>query len=65
MLNTLREEEEQAREVSVSATALAQVLRVAWGFIRLEEAQGGEGYAARLWRSEHDSLRKVGAALKR
>lgn len=65
MVNTLREEEEQAREVSVSATALAQVLRVAWDFMRLEDAQGGEGYAASLWRLEHDALRKVGDALKR
>lgn len=65
MLNNLRDEEELAREVSVSAAALEQVLRVAWGFMRLEDAQGGEGYAASLWQSEHEALRKVGEALKR
>jgi uncharacterized protein with von Willebrand factor type A (vWA) domain len=65
MLNNLRDEEEQAREVSVSAAALEQVLRVAWGFMRVEDAQGGEGYAANLWQSEHEALRKVGEALKR
>ena len=41
MLTNLREEEAQAREVTVSATALAQVLRVAGDYMRIENVQGG------------------------
>ncbi|WP_182058650.1 DUF1380 family protein [Pantoea sp. ME81] len=60
MLNTLREEEEQVHEVSVSAIALAQVLRVALDFMRLEDAPAGEGYAASQWRSEQMLSEKSG-----
>lgn len=64
MLTNLREDEAQAREVTVSASALAQVLRVAGDFMRLEDAQGGEGAAVRLWPEEHEAIRKVMDALK-
>ncbi|MGK3116339.1 hypothetical protein [Candidatus Pantoea formicae] len=65
MLTHLREEEAQAREVTVSASALAQVLRVAGDYMRLEDAQGGEGTAVRLWPEEHEAIRTVIAALER
>ncbi|WP_062748573.1 DUF1380 family protein [Erwinia persicina] len=65
MLTNLREDEAQAREVTVSAAALAQVLRVAGDYMRLEDAQGGEGAAARLWPDEHEAIRTVMAALEK
>ncbi|WP_414057579.1 hypothetical protein [Pantoea dispersa] len=65
MLTNLREEEAQAREVTVSATALAQVLRVAGDYMRLEDVQGGEGKAKRLWPQEHEAIRAMMDALER
>ena len=64
MLNNLRDEEEQAREVSVPVVALTQVLRVAGDFMRLEDAQNGEGNAKRFFPQELESIRKVMDALK-
>lgn len=60
----LREEEEQSREVSVPAAALAQVLRVAGDYMRLEDAQGGEGRSRVLWPQECEAIRRVRDALK-
>jgi len=65
MLTNLREEEAQAREVTVSATALAQVLRVAGDYMRLEDVQGGEGTAKRLWPQEHEAIRAMMDALEK
>ncbi|HBH6890660.1 TPA: DUF1380 family protein [Serratia marcescens] len=65
MLANLREEEAQTREVTVSATALAQVLRVAGDYMRLEDVQGGEGAAKRLWPQEHEAIRAMMDALER
>jgi len=65
MLTSLREEEALAREVTVSATALAQVLRVAGDYMRLEDVQGGEGTAKRLWPQEHEAIRAIMYALER
>lgn len=59
MLTTLREEE-AAREVTVSASALAQVLRVAGDYIRLED-----GTAVCLSPEEHEAIRTVMVALKK
>lgn len=64
MLAHLREEEAQEREVTVSATALVQVLRVAGDFMRLDDAQGGEGSALRLWPHENAAIKKMLDALK-
>lgn len=65
MLTNLREEEAQAREVTVSATALAQVLRVAGDYMRLGDVQGGEKTAKRLWPLEYEAIRTVMAALEK
>ncbi|MBZ6391791.1 MAG: DUF1380 domain-containing protein [Pantoea dispersa] len=65
MLANLREEEAQPREVTVSAPALAQVLRVAGDYMRLEDVQGGEGKAKRLWPQEHEAIRAMMDALER
>lgn len=65
MLTNLREEEAQAREVTVSATALAQVLRVAGDYMRIEDVQGGEGTAKRVWPQENEAIRTVMAALEK
>lgn len=64
MLVNLREEDELAREVTVSAAALAQVLRVAGDYMRLEDAQGGEGAASRLWPKENEAIRAIMAAME-
>lgn len=63
MLTNLREEEALARKVTVSATMLAQVLRVAGDYMRLEDAQGGEGTAVRLWPQENEAIRTLMAEL--
>lgn len=65
MLTNLREEDAQAREVTVSAAALAQVLRVAGDYMRLEDAQGGEGTAVRRWPQEHEAIMTVMSALEK
>lgn len=63
MLGNLREEEAQTRDVTVPATALAQVLRVAGDYMRLEDVQGGEGMAKRRWPQENEAIRTVMVAL--
>lgn len=64
VLDNIREQERQAREVTVPAAALEIALRVAWDFMRLEDAQSGEGAAARLYPHETQALFHVSAALR-
>lgn len=64
VLDSIREEERQAREATVPAAALEIALRVAWDFMRLEDAQSGEGAAARLYPDETKALLRVSAALR-
>jgi len=64
VLDNIREEERQAREATVPAAALEIALRVAWDFMRLEDAQSGEGAAARLYPQETQALLRVSAALR-
>lgn len=61
---SLLDEAEQAREATVPAAALEIALRVAWSFMRLEDAQSGEGAAARLYPHETQALLRVSAALR-
>lgn len=65
MLINLREAYAQAREVTVPATALAQVLRVADDYMRLEDMHSGEGSAKRRWPQENEAIRAVMAALEK
>lgn len=64
VLDNIREEERHAREATVPAAALEIALRVAWDFMRLEDAQSGEGAAARLYPDETKALLRVSAALR-
>ncbi|WP_353614495.1 DUF1380 family protein [Mangrovibacter phragmitis] len=64
VLDNIGEEEKQAREATVPAAALEIALRVAWDFMRLEDAQSGKGAAARLYPHETQALLRVSAALK-
>ncbi|WP_256853693.1 DUF1380 family protein [Pantoea sp. Fr+CA_20] len=64
VLDNIREEERHAREATVPAAALEIALRVAWDFMRLEDAQSGEGAAARLYQDETQALLRVSAALR-
>ncbi|WP_367144391.1 DUF1380 family protein [Pantoea stewartii] len=64
VLDSIREEERQAREATVPAAALEIALRVAWDFMRLEDAQSGEGAAARMYPQETQALLRVSAALR-
>ncbi|MBW1215784.1 DUF1380 family protein [Pantoea allii] len=61
----MRDEKEQAREVTLPATAAETVVSLAWEFMRLHDAQSGEeGAAARLYPAQAEALRRVGAALE-
>lgn len=53
VLDNIREEERQAREVTVPAAALEIALRVAWDFMRLKDAQSGEGRPRGCIRTKH------------
>ncbi|WP_028715625.1 DUF1380 family protein [Pantoea ananatis] len=65
VLDNIREEERQAREVTLPATAAETVVQLAWEFMRLHDAQSGEeGAAARLYPAQAEALRRVGAALE-
>ncbi|WP_210510780.1 hypothetical protein [Pantoea ananatis] len=65
VLDSIREEERQAREVTLPATAAETVVQLAWEFMRLHDAQSGEeGAAARLYPAQAEALRRVGAALE-
>ncbi|WP_231647171.1 antirestriction protein [Pantoea sp. BL1] len=45
-------------EAAAIFAALAQVLRVAGDYLRLEDAQGGEGSALSLWPHENAAMKK-------
>lgn len=64
LVNNLREEEEQARQVTVPAAALGKALRLAGEFLRLTDIEGGEGAAARLFRDEIAAIEQVRKALE-
>lgn len=63
VLANIREEEKQARVATVPAAALRTALKVAWDFMRLADAQNGEGTSARLYPLETATLFKIGALL--
>ena len=63
VLENIREEEEQARLATVPAAALKTALKVAWDFMRLADAQNGEGTSAQLYPLETAALFKIGALL--
>ncbi|MDF7662792.1 DUF1380 family protein [Erwiniaceae bacterium L1_54_6] len=63
LLDNIREQEAQTREVSVPAAALEKVLRVAGDYMRREDAEGGEGSAVRRWPYENAAIRVAQAAL--
>ena len=65
MLTNLREEDAQAREVTVSAAALQKVMSLAGELLRLTDAEGGEGAAQRLYREEAAALQRVREAVNR
>lgn len=60
----LLDEAEQAREATVPAAALEMAIRVAWDFMRLEDAQNGEGASARRFPAETAALCRIGALLR-
>jgi hypothetical protein len=64
-LRSMLDNIQRRHEVCVPAASLMQVLRVAGDFMRLEDVQGGEGSAARLWPLENEAIREVTAAMKR
>ena len=64
VLENIREEEKQARVATVPATALETALKVAWDFMRLEDAQNGEGASARRFPAETAALFKINALLR-
>ena len=60
----LLDEAEQAREATVPAAALETAIRVAWDFMRLEDAQNGEGASARRFPAETAALFRISALLR-
>ncbi|WP_373964365.1 DUF1380 family protein [Kosakonia sacchari] len=65
LLENLREEEARQREISVPAAALEKVMALAGEFLRMEEIQGGEGAAQRLYPDEASALRVLRKSLGR
>lgn len=63
MVNNIREQQEQSRQATVPAGALAKALRLAAEFLRLADTEGGEGAAARLYPAETAALAQVRKAL--
>lgn len=64
LAQSLLDEAEQAREATVPAAALETALRVAWDFMRLEDAQNGEGASARRFPAETAALCRISALLR-
>jgi|LIDZ01.1.fsa_nt_gi hypothetical protein len=64
LAKSLLDEAEQAREATVPAAALETALRVAWDFMRLEDAQNGEGASARRFPAETAALCRISALLR-
>lgn len=65
LLENLRLEEARLREITVPAAALEKVMALAGEFMRLEDIQGGEGAAKRLYPEEAVALRTLRATLGR
>lgn len=65
VLEDLRLEEARLREITVPAAALEKVMALAGEFLRLEDIQGGEGAAKRLYPEEAGALRTLRATLGR
>lgn len=65
LLENLREEEARQKEITVSAAALERVMALAAEFLRIEEIQGGEGAAQRLYPDEASALRTLRDTLGR
>lgn len=65
LLENLRAEEARQRQVSVPAVALEKVMALAGEFLRMEEIQGGEGAAQRLYPDEASALRALRETLGR
>lgn len=64
LAQSLLDEAEQAREATVPAAALETAIRVAWDFMRLEDAQNGEGAFARRFPAETAALCRISALLR-
>ncbi|MEN4564341.1 DUF1380 family protein [Pantoea agglomerans] len=64
VLENIREEEKQARVATVPAAALETAIRVAWDFMRLEDAQNGEGASACRFPAETAALFRISALLR-
>ena len=64
VLENIREEEKQARVATVPAAALETAIRVAWDFMRLEDAQNGEGASALRFPAETAALCRISALLR-
>lgn len=64
VLEGIREEEKQARVATVPAAALETAIRVAWDFMRLEDAQNGAGASARRFPAETAALFGISALLR-
>lgn len=64
VLENIREEEKQARVATVPAAALESALKVAWDFMRLEDAQNGEGASAHRFPAETAALSRISALLR-
>ncbi|RAH26735.1 DUF1380 family protein [Pantoea agglomerans] len=64
LAQNLLDEAEQAREATVPAAALETAIRVAWDFMRLEDAQNGEGASARRFPAETAALCRISALLR-
>jgi len=64
VLENIREEEKQARVATVPAAALESALKVAWNFMRLEDAQNGEGASASRFPAETAALFRISALLR-
>lgn len=65
LLENLREEEARRREITVPAAALEKVMALAAEFLRMEDIQGGEGTAKRLYPDEDRALRALRDTLER
>ncbi|MGF7228163.1 hypothetical protein FHW06_004319 [Pantoea agglomerans] len=64
LAQSLLDEAEQVREATVPAAALETAIRLAWDFMRLEDAQNGEGAFARRFPAETAALCRISALLR-
>ncbi|WP_459515127.1 DUF1380 family protein [Erwinia amylovora] len=61
----LREDAARERKITISAGPLQEVLKLAAEFLRLEDIQGGEGAAKRLYADESEAVRSVRETLEK